>query len=1151
MHNKLIMQDVHAFCTICKKIPIAMRMTFLFLFFLVFQMQAEQSYSQTTKISLDMKNSTIEKVLQTIEQQSDFYFLYNSRLIDVDKEVSVHVNDVTISSLLDRIFQSDNVSYEVKGSQIVLSPREISGQSKEADAKRQHQSRTVTGIVTNTDGEPIVGGTITIKNDAARGTVTDLDGKYSLSNVDQKTTLVFSYVGMVTQEVFVDDKTTINVILDEDAELLDEIVVVGYGTMKKSDVNAAISSIKSEDLITVSSPEISSLLQGRAAGITVLPSSAQPGGWVNILIRGAGSTGAGNDPLYVIDGFPIVNSSASPGSGNQWFSGSHSALSDINPKDIQSIEILKDASATAIYGARGANGVILITTKRGSKGTKVNYSFNTSVQTIARKPELLNARELMIEQEKYFKERYLINNKVYPYGDTDINSIPAYVPTHRQEDIDNMGAGTNWYDQVTRNGVVNQHNFSVNYGNENIRSYVSLNVFDQEGVIKTSGFQRYNLRLNLDHKVNERWDYGVSTLASLSSEDMAALGDGRDATAGIIESAMNYNPRILPERDPITGAWIEDTAQGLLNHPLSYLDIHDKTRRQRFLGSLFTNIYLHERDLWVKLSVGADVRNGIRRNYYPKTMRYGSQIGGDANINSTFREDYIAEALLNYNKSFNNKHNVMAIAGYSYQVLNGDGHSARGTGFSSDALMYYNLAAGQNIPEVGSYKNKHQLISYFTRFQYSYLDKYIFTLNARIDGSDRFGKNNRYAFFPSAAFAWRAIQEDFLKETDWLYDLKLRLSLGQVGNENIGNGSAISFYSYNGADYYFGDTRYKGMQLAKLPNPDLKWETTTEGNFGIDFGFFKNRIYGSLDLYYKQIKDLLSARRLPYGSIVQNVMWNVGKTQSKGMELSISTVNIEKPLFWETTFTYTAYRDSWLERDPEVILQPYQTENAPLTAIYRLQSIGLLQPGEFYAPQPNLIPGQEKFKDISGLDENGNLTHEPDGEIDNADVTFVGTTAPKFNVGLNNSLRYKNLDLSFFLYASVGAYKWPSTLIEHSVYSSYGLQQIATSYNFLKEIQNRWSSENMDSDMPNGIINTYQYYGNPRFQDASFLRLKSLSLGYTINNLFKTSVNTRLFFTGENLFTLTNYTGLDPEVENNRAAYPQQRTFSFGIDVQF
>lgn len=1130
-----------------KKTKFILKVVLLSMFFSVITVHV---FSQ--KVTLSYRDVPFEKILNSIKKQTKLSIVFSEQLVNVNRRVTINVTDVDIQVALKQLLDNTNIDFEVNNNKLYLiekKPLRQSDFNTKTDSKSE--SRKVTGVVTDTYGEPIVGATILVKNDATRGTISKIDGSYQLADIDPTMTLMFSYVGMVSHELVVNDRTKINVILIEDAELLDELVVVGYGTMKKSDVNAAISSIKAENLVTVSSPEIAGLLQGRAAGITVVPGTAQPGGWVNILIRGAASTGAGNDPLYVIDGFPVVNSSASPGSGNQWTSGSHSALSDINPNDIESIEILKDASATAIYGARGANGVILITTKRGSKGTKVDYSFSTSIQTIAKKPELLNASELMIEQERYYKERYLIDNKVYPYGDTDIGSIPQYMPTHTQEQIDNMGVGTNWYDQITRNGKITQHNFSVKYGNENIKSYFSVNVFEQEGIVKTSGFERFNLRLNLDHKVSDRWNYGVSSLASLSNEDMATLGSGRDATAGIIESAMNYNPRIVPERDPVTGVWIEDTDQGLLNHPLSYLDIHDKTRRQRFLSSIYSNLYLYKKELWVKLSVGADVRNGTRRNYYPKTMRYGAQIGGDANINSTFREDYIGEVLLNFNKKINNTHNLMALAGYSYQELNGDGHSARATGFSSDALMYYNLSAGQNIPEVSSYKNRHLLISYFSRIQYSYLDKYIFTLNARVDGSDRFGKNNRYAFFPSAALAWRTIQEDFLNNIDWLHDLKVRVSLGQVGNENIGNGSAISYYSYNGSDYYFGDSRYKGMQLAKLPNPDLKWETTTEGNLGVDFGFFKNRIYGSVDVYYKQIKDLLSYRRLPYGSIVDGVMWNVGKTQSKGAELSISTINIEKPFFWETTFTFTSYRDNWLERDTEVILQPYHKQDAPLTAIYTLEPIGLLQPGEFYAPQPNLIPGQEKFKDISGLDENGNLTYQPDGKIDNADVTFLGTAAPKFNVGLNNSFKYKNLDLNFFLYASVGAHKWPSTLIEHSVYSSYGLQQISTSYNFLKEIQNRWSSDNMTSEMPNGIINTYQSYGNPRYQDATFLRLKNLSLGYTFNDLFKSALNARFYFTGQNLFTLTNYTGLDPEVENNRAAYPQQRTFSFGLDLKF
>jgi TonB-linked SusC/RagA family outer membrane protein len=473
-------------------------------------------------------------------------------------------------------------------------------------------------------------------------------------------------------------------------------------------------------------------------------------------------------------------------------------------------------------------------------------------------------------------------------------------------------------------------------------------------------------------------------------------------------------------------------------------------------------------------------------------------------------------------------------------------------GFTSDAISWYRLQAGERRPVVSSSKSKHILASYFGRVQYSLSDKYLFTFTGRVDGSDRFGENNRYAFFPSGAFAWRAINEDFLNDIDWLSDAKLRVSVGQVGNENIGNGAASEYYQFEGRNYYFGDSEKRGVNLGKFGNPNLKWETTTEVNFGVDYGFFRNRINGSIDIFYKEIKDLLSYRALPHTSIIGNIPWNIGKTRSSGVEVTLNTVNLQGPLYWGSTLTYTSYRDRWKERDPKVILRPYEKEDAPLSALYALIPDGIKQPGEDTPHMPGLLPGQQKYKDVNGLDEDGNLTGKPDGKIDQADVIYIGTHAPKFTMGFNNEFKYKGFDLNLFLYASVGAYRWPSTHVEHGVYGSYGTQMLRDNYNYLREIQNRWGSDNPDAAMPSGEVNSYDTFGASHFEKASYLRLKNLTLGYDITKLFNTNrLSARVFFTGQNLFTITGYNGFDPEVERDRASYPQQKTFSFGLDIKF
>lgn len=1097
--------------------------------------------AQNATVSISVKQVSLKELLAEIEKKSDIRFSYIDENLNNERDITLSVRNESIESLLSKILPGKGLDFLKTGNTIAI--RKINTLSDNVKKK-------ITGKVLDEQGTPIVGATIMEKG-TTNGTVSDYNGDFNL-DINPDSEILISYIGYNTLALPGNNNQTIQ--LREDIKVLEEIVVVGYGTMRKSDVNAAIATVKPDDLVKMSSTDVSGMLMGKAAGLTVRQNSAQPGGGISILIRGAASVGAGNEPLYVIDGFPVVNAGVSPGSGNQWNAGSRSLLNDLNANDIASIEILKDASATAIYGARAANGVVLITTKRGVTGkTKVEYSFNTSIQNIISKPELLDAQAFMMEQEKYNRELFLQNNRMYPYGDANPESM-VYIPKYSQEEINQAGAGTNWYDLVTQTGHINQHNLTITSGSENIKSLFSFNYFDHEGVVKTSGLERYTLRYNFDQKITNWWDYGVSTMATMVNEKNATLGDGRDASAGIIESALNYSPLVKPQRLP-DGKWVEDSQQALLNHPLSYLDIHDNTRNLRFLVSAFSNVHFIKDVFWLKASGGTDIRDGKRQNYYPQTTRYGSQVGGDANINSIRRMDYLFDVVLNFQKIFNGRHRLLSLVGYSYQQQNDEGNYTNAKRFSTDNLLWHNLGAGEETPIVSSWTSRHVIASYFTRLQYSLDDKYLFTFTARIDGSDRFGENNRHAFFPSGAFAWRAINEDFIRNVNWLSDLKLRLSAGQVGNENIPNEAASATYRYTGQNYYFDGVEKRGISLTNLGNPNLKWETTTEVNAGFDFGLFKNRVSGSIDLFYKQVKDLLSWRALPHTSIVSGIYSNIGKTESKGIEASLHTINLTGALHWESTLTYTSYRDRWLNRDPKVILRSYQTEKEPLTAIYSFIKDGIKQSGEETPAQPGLVPGQQKYKDINGKDENGNLTGIPDGRLDEADAVFLGTTAPEFTLGFNNYFTYKNFDLNIFLYASAGGYRWPSTKAEHNVYGSYGVQMLRDNYNYLKEIENRWTSTNMDSNMPSGEVSPYDNYGGVgnQWEKASFLRLKNLTLGYKIPRFFKPEwgYDIRIFAAGENLFTVTGYGGFDPEVEVERASYPQQRTFSLGVDIKF
>lgn len=1099
------------------------------------------SYAQ--RITLNKKNASWEQVFKEIRKQSGYNVLCDADILKNAESLDLKFKNASLERVLDACFSGYNIEYAINNQTIIV--------KKGSLTKNFWQEAIVKGQVKDEKGEVMPGVSVKIKNEST-STITDASGNFSIPIFSKNDRLVFSYIGYETQEALVNGRLFINISMQTQASALDQVIVVGYGTQKKSDVNAAIVSINPGKIDKTAQPSIDHMLQGQAAGLTVMNSS-QPGGGTTVNIRGATSTGAGNGPLVVIDGFPVIYDGVEPGSGNKYNFGSRGALNDINPNDIASIEILKDASATAIYGARGSNGVILITTKRGKVGSEVTYSANTSFQQIVNRPELLNAKEFLIEQNSYLYELYLQQNKLQPYGSNDPNTAPPYIPRNSQATIDATGLGTDWYDLITQKGRINQHNLTINRGSENLKALFSFNYFDQEGVVKGSGMDRYSFRLNLDQKITKWWDVGTSLTASLIKSKNSQLGGGRDADAGIMESALNYNPTIIEQKDPLTGKWIEDPNQPLLGNPLSFLEITDNTNNQRLLANVFTNVYL-SKELWLKLNLGTDTRNSLRQSYYPKTSRYGGQVNGEANINRAQRNDYVADLTLNFNKTLNEDHNIQGVAGYSYQAYNGNGSGSRAQNFSSDALLYDAMGAGAQRPVVSSYRDRHILASYFTRLQYGFKNRYLFTFTSRLDGSDRFGANNRYAFFPSAAFAWRAIEEPFLANNNTISDLKLRISVGQVGNENIPNNAASEYYGFNGADYYFNGNMFKGVSLGKIGNPNLKWETTTAYNIGLDFGFFKNRINGSIDAYYKQVSDLLSNRRLPQSSILPSIPWNVGNTRGKGLEVMLNTVNTTGVIKWNSLFTFTAYRDNWKKRDPKVMTQPYQGAKDPLTAVYSLITDGIKQAGESTPAMPGLLPGQQKYKDINGRDADGNLTGVPDGKIDQADVVYMGNGAPKYTIGLNNDFSYKGFDLNFFFYASVGGLKWASTRLEHSVYGSYGTQRFKDNFNFFKEVQNRWTSTNTNTDIPSGEVNSYDGYGNPYFEKSSYLRLKSVTIGYDISQQLVKQPwlkSARIFLGAQNLFTVTNYKGLDPEAENDRALYPQQRTFSIGLDVKF
>lgn len=1122
-----------------------MKLVLMLLTIMLFRVSASESHAQSARINLNMSNSTVKEVLKGIESKSEFTFFYNDKVIDTSRKVSLNAENKSISDILAIILPDCNFRAENKN--ILITPKEAG-----IPAVTQ-QAKVISGVVSDASGEPVIGANVSVKG-TTTGTITDIDGKFSLK-VPANTVLAVSYLGYVPQELRVGTSATFNIILKEDSKSLEEVVVIGYGSVKKSNLTGAITQIKPDDLPQTGNMSLGQMMTGKAAGMQVSVSSAQPGGDAWIQIRGNASGGAGNSgPLYVIDGFPISTDNMEPESGNRYDAGKKSPLNNLNPSDIASIEILKDAAATAIYGARAANGVVLITTKRGKEGAKptVQYSGSVSVQKRVKQIEMLNAPDFMKETNRVIYEDWLSDNKTGPYGNTDINSITKpFEPKYSDLDIANAET-TDWLGAVERDGFMTQHNLSLSGGTDKTSYYISGSYFDQQGVIRNNGIKRYSGRANFDQKLGKYIKAGVNFNVSQVNSDNVALGGGQNENAGVIRAAMNANPS-LPIYDK-DGKFTLDPDQPYLANSVSLLDISDESTVNQLLGNFYLIVNPLE-GLDVKMNAGFQQEKGQRNTYVPKSTLYGDKAGGEASKSYSDRSSKLFDITASYQKLFAQKHTLSAMMGYSYQHFSSDGFNARNSRFITDAFKWNSLSAGENTkPAVGSFGSEEILGSVFARLNYNYDDRYLISGTMRGDASSKFAKNHKWGYFPSVAVAWRMINEKFMSEQKIISDLKWRVSFGQTGNSNIKN-NALALYS-TGSDYNFGDQASVGVAQSQLANPNLKWETTTELNVGLDFGFFNNRVTGSMEYFTRRISDLLDKKKLMQYNPISEVMANIGAKGSKGFELGINTRNLIGEFKWSTDVVFSFYRDRWLERNPQWKKAIYENEKDMLNSYYLYMSDGLVQPGDMNPDgtcklphMPNAKPGMIKYKDLNGRDADGNLVNTPDGKLDDADILYQGTKTSKFYLGFGNTFAYKGFDLNVFFYGYFGrqlenpAYDW---YLKRSWFLKNGV-------NMATAVKDRWAHDNTTGRFPTSMMNPYEKNSDFWLENANFLRCKNITLGYTlpkIKNLDKVIQNLRVYGDVQNPFVITKYSGVDPEMDG-MAAYPTQLTVSFGVDITF
>ena len=968
--------------------------------------------------------------------------------------------------------------------------------------------RRITGTITDEKGESIIGASVTVK-DTGTGTITDMDGRFSL-DVNSDAVIVVSYIGYLPQEVPVQGKTDIRIILRENSEMLDEVVVVGYGVVRKKDLTGSLSSVGAKAMQDKPVSNIGEALQGRAAGVQVI-NSGTPGGNVSIRVRGLGSIN-NSDPLLVIDGVPT-----------------DMPLNALNQNDVETVDILKDASATAIYGSRGANGVVLITTKKGKAGDgTISVSANFGIQEATSVPKMLNA-----SQFASLHNEMMANN--------NMGQRPDFA------DPLSWGEGTDWIDALL--GTAKMQNYSISYsgGNDKSSYYVSGGVLDQEGIVINTSYRRYTLQFNNESRVRSWLKFGNNITLSHDVK--------KNGSYSVLNTLASLPTQpILNEDGTYSGPGTESQFYGDLRNPIGTARLEKNTTKgYNILGNLYGEIYLFDK-ITYKMTGGIDFKFWDSVNFSPKydwkPIPVPNSYRGESSNKSL---TYLWDNTLTYMDTFKDKHNLNVMLGSSAQNNVYNNMSASVKEFLSD--NYNQLNNGLLDPTVGGSKNEWALLSFFGRINYSFDDKYLFTATVRRDGTSRIAKGNRWGTFPSFSAAWRLSEESFYKKNDVLSDLKLRAGYGVTGNQAVlDNYAAVT--RLKTAQYVFNGTPVSTLYPLVMSNPDIKWETVKQANVGFDATMFNQRINITFDTYIKNTTDMLVSMVVPITtgySDIYTPMINAGKVRNKGWELTISSQNLKGTVEWNTDINVSYNKNKVIKLNNSVpIYSGYQhhQEGRPVGSFYGWVTNGLFQNWDEvnnYAYQyqgadaaNGTAPGDIKFLDINN-----------DGVVNDYDRTYIGNPTPTWNFSMNNSLLYKGFDLNVFLQGVAG----------NDIYNAnrVTLEGMYTVRNQTRKVLDRWTGEGTSHSMPRAIYsdpNKNTRTSNRFIEDGKYLRLKNVTLGYTLPAavLKKAYIsNLRIYMSAQNLLTLTDYSGFDPEVQGgvDNSNYPLTRNISFGIDIKF
>lgn len=1101
--------------------------------------------AQNATINVSVKNISLRDALRQIEKASEKRIFMSDDIPVLNRKVNAEIKNRSFEEAMHDVLGNTGLTFQELENGSIIIIEEVSLAQK---------SVSISGYVRDSRTKEILPGVTVVEKGTSKGTVTNEKGLYKITIPDTKSTLIFSFIGYKSEEVAVTDKKTVNVDLKEDVHSLDEVVILGYGQIAKSDLTGAVSSVKTENTTEKAVSSVEQMLQGQVSGVQITSNSGGTGSGITFNIRGITSVTGSNQPLIVLDGYPIDsdNGSAKMSGSSQsgWLADNleDNTLSNLNPNDIASIEILKDASATAIYGSRGANGVVLITTKRGQSGrNKIEYSYRYDMSEVPKKIEVLNTADFIAcRNEGYMNQT----------GSPD----PNY---DTQFKIDNATQiNTNWQDLIFKTSISQNHQLNFSGGDQKMRYAMTLGYYEQEGVIKNSHFERGSIRFNFDREFSKKFKFGMNFNGVMSTNKAAMqAASSLSPSQSVIVGALRSRPTL----SPLTEDELID--QNLDGNPLTLIELsHDINKTSKVLLNLFG-------EYTILPGLSAIVRGGLERTYvhrdfyHPRGTTLGNVQGGYAYSGDIDNMNYSTEYTLNLNQTFNKIHKFNTVVGYQWQHWLNKRQAINALNFPNDNLLFYNLNVAGSFNAPFTNTSESGLASYFGRVNYSLDSKYMITFTGRADGSTRLAEGNKWHFFPALALGWNAHNEKFLSDIDFLSQFKLRSSYGLSGNQSIGIGATKSTLTSDAA--VINQAIVTAYRPGNMPDENLGWETTTQFNVGTDISFFNNRLRFSFEYYRKVTEDMLISLSLPPSATFTSYSTNFGSIENNGYEFDLGFSALTGNFTWDISGNLSINRNKVLDLGNLTALygSPFNAVGSqslhiakvgyPLGSFYGYRITGIYQTQE-EVDADNALTSDVALRE-PGLFKYANLNN--DNVINDDDREIIGNPFPDFVFGISNDFSWKNFTLSVLIQGSIG-----QDLINASRYYLDALSVTTLNSNVSKRAyENRWSGPGSTNKYPKVTTSGAGFYN--RFsdfivEDASYVRLKNITLSYIFpKRLIRFAESVKVFATATNLLTITNYSGYDPEV-NSRAgrgmmpgidsgAIPQYKTLSGGVNVNF